>query len=208
MIKTTNLSYRYPAQSPITFPDFSLAEGQTLLVTGNSGCGKTTLLHLMAGLLTPATGSIAIGDAELQGLRKRDLDRFRGQNIGLVLQEAHFIPSLSVLENLEMASWLACKNKNRQKAINLLTRLDLAAQIHKNPLQLSVGQQQRVSIARALVNEPKLILADEPTSSLDDENATAVATLLGEMALDSGSGLIIVTHDQRLKSVFPNSLAL
>ncbi|RZL30904.1 MAG: ATP-binding cassette domain-containing protein, partial [Pedobacter sp.] len=178
------------------------------LITGASGKGKTTLLHLLGGLLKPTSGSIFIDQTDISKLSDKKLDHFRGQNIGLILQKAHFIASLNVLENIELASWLADKTKKRQKAKELLAILGLEHVEHKLPNQLSVGQQQRVSIARALINEPKLLLADEPTSSLDDENALAVAELLASLSHKYNAALVIVTHDQRLKQRFKTSIQL
>jgi putative ABC transport system ATP-binding protein len=141
-------------------------------------------------------------------LSEKELDLFRGKNIGLILQQSHFIASLSVIENVVLASWLANGKKATQKAEKLLEELDLVNQKHKLPSQLSIGQQQRVSIARALINQPKLLLADEPTSSLDDENAMVVANLLEKLAKEYHAALVIVTHDKRLKDKFSNQLNL
>ena len=126
----------------------------------------------------------------------------------MVLQQSYFVASLNVLENVALASWLATGKKATAKAKQLLEQLGLKEQLHKLPSQLSVGQQQRVSIARALINEPKLLLADEPTSSLDDENAIIVADMLSGLAKQYGTALIIVTHDQRLKERFSNQITL
>jgi putative ABC transport system ATP-binding protein len=124
------------------------------------------------------------------------------------LQKAYFIASLSVLENIELASWLTDKTKKKEKAKELLLLLGLQKFASQLPSQLSVGQQQRVSIARALINEPKLLLADEPTSSLDDENAKIVADLLADLSQKYNAALIVVTHDQRLKERFKTTIEL
>ncbi|HEU4495503.1 MAG TPA: ATP-binding cassette domain-containing protein [Flavobacterium sp.] len=208
MIKTQNLAFAYQEKASFNFPDIALEDGQALLVAGGSGKGKTTLLHLLGGLLRPKTGNILIQETNIVSLSERKLDQFRGKNIGLVLQQSHFIGSLSVLENVVIASWLATGRKAENKARHLLSQLGLEDQMHKLAPQLSVGQQQRVSIARALVNEPKLLLADEPTSSLDDENALKVADLLSALSKEYGASLIIVTHDQRLKDLFHNQTSL
>lgn len=207
MIATQNLVFSY-GNLAFRFPDIQCHPKETLLITGNSGKGKTTLLHLLGGLLRPESGSITIGETNIESLSEKRLDRFRGSTIGIVLQESHFIASLSVLENVVLASWLATGKKSEEKARTLLQQLGLENQMHKNPSKLSIGQQQRVSIARALVNSPKLLLADEPTSSLDDENAVIVADLLSSLSTASGAALIIVTHDQRLKDRFPNTVSL
>lgn len=208
MITTQNITFSYGNSINFEFPKIICSSAETLLITGGSGVGKTTLLHLLAGLLVPSSGQITIGNTIINQLSNTKLDQFRGRNIGLVLQQSHFVASLSVLENIVLASWLASGNKAIDKAKELLIGLGLENQMHKLPSQLSIGQQQRVSIARALINEPKLLLADEPTSSLDDENALLVADLLEKLAKQYNASLIIVTHDSRLKSKFNNQINL
>lgn len=208
MIVTKDVTFFYNSTTQFAFPDVKCNPSETLLITGNSGKGKTTLLHLLAGLLRPKKGEISIDDTNVSQLSEKKLDQFRGKNIGLILQQSHFISSLSVLDNVVLASWLASGKKATEKAKQLLLDLDLESQMHKLPSQLSIGQQQRVSIARALINEPKLLLADEPTSSLDDENAMKVADLLEKLAKNYNASLIIVTHDQRLKNKFANQIHL
>lgn len=208
MISTKNIRYSYGKGTSFTFPDIAASRGESLLITGGSGKGKTTLLHLLGGLLRPQQGEVIIEDTNIATLSERKLDRFRGSNIGLVLQQAYFVASLTVLENVVLASWLATGKQATAKAKQLLEQLDLKEQLNKLPSQLSIGQQQRVSIARALINEPKLLLADEPTSSLDDDNAYIVADMLSALAKQYGTALVIVTHDQRLKDRFPNQISL
>lgn len=208
MIHTKDLKFSFNETTTFAFPDIKNEVAQTLLITGNSGKGKTTLLHLLGGLLRPNSGTISIQDTTISSLSEKDLDQFRGKNIGLVLQQSHFVSSINVLDNVILASWLATGKKDSEKAKSLLKELDLEDQMYKLPNQLSIGQQQRVSIARALINEPKLLLADEPTSSLDDENAAKVADLLSSLAKEYKASLIIVTHDQRLKDKFSNHINL
>lgn len=208
MIATQNIQFKYPNNRPFQFPNFVCNASEVVVITGNSGVGKTTLLHLLGGLLPPESGVISIDDQNINELSPRKLDAFRGQYIGIVLQQNYFIESLSVLENVELASWLATGKKVTEKAKEILNHLGLENQMHKLPSQLSVGQQQRVSIARALVNNPKVILADEPTSSLDDENTLIVANLLETIARDFQTAMVIVTHDSRLKNKFHNQISL
>jgi lipoprotein-releasing system ATP-binding protein len=208
MISTRNIRFSYGKGTDFSFPDMSVSRGESLLITGGSGKGKTTLLHLLGGLLRPQAGEVLIEETNIASLPDKKLDSFRGKNIGLVLQQSYFVASLNVLENVVLASWLATGKQAADKAKHLLEQLDLKEHLHKMPAQLSIGQQQRVSIARALINEPKLLLADEPTSSLDDENAFKVADMLSHLAKQYGTALVIVTHDQRLKDRFPNQISL
>jgi lipoprotein-releasing system ATP-binding protein len=208
MVATQNIHFSYGKNTDFAFPDLNAKAGQTLLITGGSGKGKTTLLHLLGGLLRPASGKIFIDETDIGLLADRKRDRFRGQHIGIVLQQSHFVAALSVIDNVALASWLATGKHANEKARQLLTQLGLESQLDKLPSQLSIGQQQRVSIARALINSPKLLLADEPTSSLDDENAVIVADMLSALAKQFGTALVIVTHDRRLKDRFPNQISL
>ena len=208
MVDTKSIIFSYPNSETFQLSDLHCEASKTVIITGNSGKGKTTYLHILAGLLKPNSGEIFVNKVNINLLSDKDKDQFRGQNIGIVFQKSHFIASLSVLENIEMASWLAFGNKNTSKAKKLLNELDLLEFQNKLPFQLSIGQQQRVSIARALINEPKIVLADEPTSSLDDENAFKVANLLEQLTKEYNAALVIVTHDLRLKNKFPNQINL
>jgi putative ABC transport system ATP-binding protein len=208
MISTKNITFSYNKDQNFIMPDLFCQAGSTILVTGNSGKGKTTYLHILAGMLLPNSGEILIDNIDFTNLKGSKADKFRGKNIGVVFQKSHFIASLSVLENLEMASWLATGKKHTKRAKELLNKLDILEQAHKQPSQLSVGQQQRVSIARALMNEPKVLLADEPTSSLDDKNADNVIELLESLSKEYKAALIIVTHDSRIKAKFTNQITM
>jgi len=207
MITTKDVYFSY-STTEFHFPNLECKASETLLITGKSGMGKTTFLHILSGILKPKSGNVIIDNVNIETLSDKELDRFRGSNIGLVLQTSHFIASLSVFDNLVLASWLSDKKKKEEKAKELLRELDLEDQMYKNPSALSIGQQQRVSIARALINQPKVLLADEPTSSLDDENTQIVADLLAELSREYKASLIIVTHDQRLKKKFENTIEL
>lgn len=208
MIHTHQLTFSYDSKNTFVFPDIICDAGEGILITGTSGKGKTTLLHLLGGLLRPESGKISINQKDISILSAKETDRFRGQNIGMILQKSYFVESLSVLDNVVLASWLGQKKKNIEKARHLLKELDVYSKKENLPSELSIGQQQRVNIARALINEPKVLLADEPTSSLDDENAQIVSKLLQDLAIQNQAALIIVTHDQRLKSQFANQINL
>lgn len=208
MVFAKNISFSYDKTHHFNFPDIVCNVSETLLIIGHSGVGKTTLLHLLAGMLKPNSGEILFDGKNMESLSEKKLDKFRGKNIGIILQQNHFVESLSVLENVVLASWLANGKKATAEATAILEHLDLANHYHKLPFQLSVGQQQRVSIARALINKPKLILADEPTSNLDDDNTQKVANLLETLGKEYNTALIIVTHDSRLKERFSNQIQL
>ena len=208
MISTKNLRFSYSKDQEFIFPDLYCEAGSTLLITGDSGKGKTTYLHILAGLLQPKSGEIIIDNTDLVSLSEKTTDKFRGKNIGVVFQKSYFIAALTILENLEMVSWLATGKKHTKRAKRLLEQLGIENQAEKLPSQLSIGQQQRVSIARALMNEPKVLLADEPTSSLDDKNAEKVIDLLTSLSKEYKAALLIVTHDSRIKEKFINKITL
>jgi len=208
MIAIENLQVRYNLQTALSFPDWALPQGEKCLLLGNSGSGKTTLLHVLAGLLTPYGGKVHIAGQELFALSKVKRDRFRGQNIGLVFQRPHLVAALSVADNLRMAQYFANLPQSGSRVNEVLNDLGIAEKQNSGIHELSQGQQQRASIARALLNKPKLILADEPTSSLDDRNCEAVAKLLLEQSAKYRATLVISTHDQRLKSIIPNQFNL
>lgn len=208
MIQTAQLGYYYQPQRPFTFPDLQCAAGEALLVTGPSGCGKTTLLHLLAGILRPKSGSVIIGDTRLESLSDARLDAFRGKHIGLIYQKSHFLAALSVYDNLRMAAHLTGQTLDDKAVKDVAERLDIAHLLTSLPARLSVGEQQRASIARALVNRPDVVLADEPTSALDDQNCQAVIDLLTRQARDLGAALIVVTHDGRLRQSIRQEIGL
>jgi len=207
MIKTNNLNFNYDNKVFFNFKNINLKNGEDLLIIGNSGIGKTTLLHLLAGLLKTDSGSINIYGQELKNFSNYQLDQFRRENIGIVFQRPHFINSLTVKENLQLAQYIGKKNNN-DRIENILNNLNILDKSDKKTNQLSQGEKQRVSIAMAIVNSPKLILADEPTSSLDDFNCKNVINLLKKQAYDYGAQLIVITHDIRLKEHFKKQLQL
>ncbi|MEM6724483.1 MAG: ABC transporter ATP-binding protein [Bacteroidota bacterium] len=208
MLRAQGLKHQYQNGPSLEFPDLICEPGDQWLLLGESGSGKTTMLHLLAGLIRSQTGSININGTELSQLSENQLDRFRGQTIGLVFQKAHLIRALSVMENILAASFFAGVKSNPKRAQNLLDRLNIGDKAQSKVFQLSQGEQQRVAIARALINNPALILADEPTSALDDQNTEEVIQLLENQARAEGASLIIVTHDQRLKTRFDHQLIL
>lgn len=208
MISVEDLSFYYNEENKFSFPDMNCKKGSHWLLLGQSGSGKTTMLHLIGGLLKPKAGSININGTDLTGLSESKLDQFRGKHIGIIFQQSHLIKSLTVEENLLAAQYLSGVKQNPKKIKSILERLNLGHKLKSKTTKLSQGEQQRVAIARALVNEPLLILADEPTSSLDDVNCFEVLNMLMEQSKSSGATLIIVTHDGRLKSIFDNKIEL
>ena len=206
MIETKSLEFSYDNSFVFKFPNIKLKSNENLLVLGNSGIGKSTLLHNLAGILRPKSGSIKIFDQDISKLSELELDKFRGQNIGIIFQRSHFVNSLTVGENLELAQFLGRNKKgNIQETLDSLKILD---KLNKKPKELSQGERQRASIALAIINSPKLILADEPTSSLDDTNCSNVIKILKEQALKYQAQLIVITHDSRLKKHFKKSISL
>ena len=207
MIKTESLKFSYDGKKYFDFPDINLDSGENLLIIGNSGIGKTTLLHLLAGILKPESGSINISGTDISKFSDTELDKFRGDNIGIVFQKPHFISSLTINENLKLAQYLS-PSKTSGDAEKILESLNINDKYQQKPNQLSEGEKQRASIALALINSPNLILADEPTSSLDDYNCDNVIKLLKKQAKDHKAQLIVITHDARLKKHFKNNLNL
>ncbi len=208
MIRTSHLSYTYEGGQQLSFADITIDQGDHTLIIGASGCGKTTLLHLLAGLRKPTSGTISILDQDITSMTSAAVDRFRGRHIGMIFQVPHFLRSLNVTENITIAQSLAGQHPNPKKVKQLLSDLNLQGKEHKKTHQLSVGEQQRVAILRAMANQPKIIFADEPTSALDDHNTEQVIELLKSQADHHGATLIVVTHDQRLKDNFTNLISL
>lgn len=196
--QTQSLRFAHPGQATLEFPDINLTSGEALLILGKSGSGKSTLLNLLSGLLKPLSGKVILDDVVISELEGQKLDLFRGLHIGIVFQKPHLIAALNVKQNLELPHFFG--KKAGQNLDQLLKELDIEKKAKSAVMTLSEGEAQRVSIARALANSPKLILADEPTSSLDDENTEKVITLLKAQASKIGAALIIVTHDQRVKA--------
>ncbi|GGN04905.1 peptide ABC transporter ATP-binding protein [Dyadobacter beijingensis] len=202
MLQTTHLTKTFPNGASLHFPDWTVGKGEQWLLLGESGSGKTTLLHMLGGLLRPSAGCAAVNGTDLYALPARRLDRFRGRNIGIIFQQPHLIRSMTVGENLQLAQTFAGMPEDPSRIRELLAALDMGHKYRSYPGELSQGQAQRVGIARALVNRPALLLADEPTSSLDNRNAEQVVRLLSELAGVERSTLVISTHDDRVKDAF------
>ena len=208
ILQSKGIQYRYNQGAAILLPDIEVRKSDKLLILGQSGAGKTTLLHLLSGLLSLQSGSLVIKGVALSQLSGRQLDAFRGREIGIIFQKPHFVASLTILENVLLAQSLANVPKDRNRATALLEKLNIGQLAAKRPHQLSVGEQQRANIARAFINKPSIVLADEPTSALDDINCNEVISLMNNAAESEGATLLIVTHDQRLKDIFSNQILL
>ncbi|WP_027419563.1 ABC transporter ATP-binding protein [Crocinitomix catalasitica] len=204
MIKTTNVTYNYSKTTQLSFPNIAIESGESIVISGESGSGKTTLLHLLAGLMRPTSGTIRMNNEEINSFTSKKMDQFRGSEIGLVFQQSYFIESLTVIENLLLSPYAV----NREKAKSIAERLQINNLLNRFPKQLSVGQKQRVTIARALMNQPKLILADEPTSALDNKNCSKVIQLLHQEAINNNAALIVVSHDARVKNEINHCIEL
>ena len=203
-----NLLQRFGERTVLRLPAWSVPRAQHSLVLGASGSGKSTLLHLIAGLLGPSEGSIRVDGEALSEIADREMDAFRGRQLGIVLQNLHLISALSLRDNLRLAQSLAGRRPEPERIERLLEQVGLSSLAMAKPDMISQGERQRAAIARALVNDPILLLADEPTSALDDENARRVVDLLMQQATKSGATLIVATHDQRIAGHFDHRLTL
>lgn len=199
VLNISNLVFSYDQTPFLEVSQFEVTAGENVAVLGPSGCGKTTFMHLITGLLRPQSGSIVIGGTEITTLSESEIDRVRGQHMGIVFQRLHLLPTISVLDNLLLAQRLARATIDREYALSLLKQLDIEELAGKPPTRLSQGQAQRVAIARSVAHRPRLLVADEPTSALDDTNAQEAMKLLGELTSTTGAALVIVTHDHRVR---------
>jgi ABC-type lipoprotein export system ATPase subunit len=197
------LSFRYPGGFELHLPRLELDFHEELLLVGRSGCGKSTLLQLIAGLLDPSSGSIRIGGIPLDGLRGAARDRFRGENVGMVFQTFHLLHGFTARENVLIALLMGNQpqRESAARAESLLRSLGIE-RLDAPVEEMSVGQQQRVAIARALACRPILVLADEPTASLDPENALNAVRVLRDACREERAALLVVSHDPALESHF------
>ena len=202
MIRTHQLAYTYKAGSTLLFDDIDIPQGAVLLLHGASGSGKSTWLALAAGLLAASDGDITVAGQPLKALGKLAGDAWRARTIGFLPQKLYLSAALSVHDNLAMAQWAAGQAQDESRIATALAALDVQALASRKPSQLSGGQAQRVALARAVLLKPKVILADEPTASLDDASAATSLALLQATAGREGATLVIATHDARVKAFF------
>jgi putative ABC transport system ATP-binding protein len=203
-------SFRTPDNSRhtvIDVPSFLLKEREEVALCGESGSGKTTFLHLIAGILKPDSGRIELAGEEISNLSESKRDRWRARNVGYIFQTFNLLPAFNCLENVLLGMSFGA-GVDREFAEGLLRRVGLGAHRRHRPRQLSSGQQQRVAVARALANRPKLVLADEPTGNLDRANARDALRLIREACRENGAALLFVSHDRQVLAEFDTVLEL
>jgi putative ABC transport system ATP-binding protein len=212
MIHTQQLTYRYPQGPVLAFDDMCVPQGGVLVLRGNSGSGKSTLLALAAGLLCAATGQIEIAGQNPAALGAAQRDAWRGRTVGFLPQRLHLSDALSVFDNLALAYFATAQPVHKAHILRSLDALGVADLAARKPHALSGGQAQRVALARAVLLQPMLILADEPTASLDDAAAHSAITLLAQAAQRCQATLVLATHDARvqtaLESIFTHQNSL
>jgi len=188
--------------SILDIPALDVAAGEQFVLIGQSGGGKTTLLHLIAGIATPDSGSIRIGNVDITRLSESGRDRFRAGTTGYVFQTFNLLGGFTALENVRLGMSFAAGKYDSARARSLLDRVGLADRAHYKPSQLSVGQQQRVAIARSLASRPKLLLADEPTANVDPASSQMVIDLIRDSCREDNVALLLVTHSMEVASQF------
>lgn len=213
MLELEKVAFAYgegpSAVSVLRGVNLALTEGESVAVVGPSGCGKSTLLHIMGTLDRPASGAVRLDGQDYAGLDERALAALRNRKIGFVFQDHHLLPQCTVLENVLVPMLVAgVTPEGRERARRLLDRVGLSGRLDHRPAQLSGGECQRVAVVRALVNRPRLLLADEPTGSLDRASAENLSALLAELNRDEGVALVCATHSERLASRMGRVLAL
>lgn len=208
MFELAGVTHRYGPVTAVAVAAWRAAAGEAWLLEGPSGCGKSTLLHILAGLVMPTTGDVVVAGTALRTLGESARDRWRGRTVGLVPQRLHLVQALSVRDNLALAQSLAGHPHDATRIAALLEAVGVADLAHRLPRELSQGQAQRVAIARAVINRPALLLADEPTASLDDAHAAAALELLRAQSIEAGATLVVASHDHRVRALLPNRHAL
>ena len=208
LLEVKNISHSYGNKLVVSIDSWHLMKNEHQLLIGPSGSGKTTLLGILSGLLRPTQGSVTALETVLTDISITELSTFRARNYGFVFQDHNLISSLTVGQNLELACSLAGVDVDESWADYLLNNLGIIEYKNSNPIHLSHGEAQRAAIARAAVTKPSLLLADEPTSSLDDENASRVMELLKTLSEEAGSTMLVASHDSRIKPFFPTSYTL
>ena len=207
MLEIRNLlkSYVEPSGNRLLIldiPQLNLAQGEQVVLRGESGGGKTTLLHIISGIVTADSGSIRLDGTELTAFSESRRDRIRADKMGYVFQSFNLLPAFTALENVRLGMTFARKKLSAERAKELLSKVGLADRMHYRPSQLSVGQQQRVAVARALANKPRLLLADEPTANVDPANQKRIIDLIKEVCRDELVAILLVTHSDEIAGQF------
>lgn len=200
MLICENLSFSIDGHKLFSNIDFKIKKEKDLLITGPSGIGKTTLLSVLCGLQIPTEGSIRYNDTSLYSLSENKIDEFRGKQLGIVFQSFNLINAFTIKQNLQIAN-TAEGSQDTDHLYDLIERVGLADKSHIKVSNLSIGEKQRVAVARAFIGQPKWIFCDEPTSSLDDKNTDIITNLIKEESLRHKASLILITHDKRVQSI-------
>ena len=200
MIQAENIVKKYGDLEVLRGVDLTVDSGEIVSIVGASGAGKTTLLQILGTLALPDAGSLSVGGQSTSGMSRRELSAFRNAHLGFVFQFHRLLPEFNALENVMMPVWIAGQKDNgtRSRATQLLKDLGLGHRLDHNPAELSGGEQQRVAVARALMNEPSVLLADEPSGNLDSENASALHDLFFDLRARLGQTIVLVTHNEDL----------
>jgi ABC-type lipoprotein export system ATPase subunit len=206
LLKDVKKTFRQPDGTPlpvIDIPEFRVGAGEQMVLIGRSGCGKTTLLHIIAGIGRPDSGKVRIDDWDITLMPEAECDRFRAERIGYVFQTFNLLAGFTALENVMVSMRFARGRPDKVRAKHLLNRVGLGHRMTHRPAQLSVGEQQRVAVARALANKPQLLLADEPTANVDAGHQQQILDLIRETCQEENVALIMVTHSHDVADQFP-----
>ena len=203
MLLAKNIKKRYETVEVLKGVDVKIQQGEMVSIIGSSGAGKSTLLHILGTLDKPDSGEVLINNQPIHQLTGKKLAAFRNKHIGFVFQFHHLLPEFSAIENVCIPGWIAGRKKSEltAEATKLLTRLGLSNRIDNKPNQMSGGEQQRVAVARALINKPDIIFADEPTGNLDSTHAKELHKLFVELSEEFNQTFVIVTHNEELASL-------
>lgn len=189
--------------SVLDVPTWDVAAGEQLVIEGPSGCGKSTLLHVVGGLLRPTSGQVEVCGQNLAHLNESQRDHWRAAHVGIIFQTLNLLPAFNAVENVLLGATFTTQRATRAEAERVLSEVGLAGRLTHRPAHMSLGEQQRVAIARAVIKRPQLILADEPTGSLDPANARDIAALLRQICADHGCTLVMVCHQPEIAAGFP-----
>jgi len=200
VIQAENIVKKYGDLEVLRGVDLTVDSGEIVSIVGASGAGKTTLLQILGTLALPDAGSLSVGGQSTSGMSRRELSAFRNAHLGFVFQFHRLLPEFNALENVMMPAWIAGQKDSgtRSRATQLLKELGLGHRLDHNPAELSGGEQQRVAVARALMNDPSVLLADEPSGNLDSENASALHDLFFDLRARLGQTIVLVTHNENL----------